>query len=389
MSLSATTLLKPGASVSAGGGSVVGETERGGTENAPPSVVDPRERRTLDGAGRLLGVDIVRVLAALGIVWGHSVQSDPLRVVTPAMDLGRISTPLFAFLAAYFVVQHLRRNPRESYGGFFLHRFNRIYLPFLAWSVIYLGARVVNYVLTGKVSEINAWRWEFLWIGTTYHLWFLPFVLIAGVLSYPLVRFALATPERRTWTAVGLIVTGAAVTLLPRPEALDMALHSASLPAILYSRSPGFLWGLGAALLVFDRRGPWVKRSVAIVSALVFLASAATALALRPASRAALLEFLHTDRLSVVRLGAMLLVPVAFTRWSGPVAERVARLGRLSMGVYVSHVLFVEGALSICRAWGLTPSIAKDVGVFTFAVTAAFATSWALSRWKSTAWLVR
>src|SRR4051812_46988119 len=78
-------------------------------------------------------IDVVRFFAAAGVVFTHSIES-------PFFDrwgnLFRFAVPFFLFASLYFQTLSLRRNRDRTLGGYVAARFHRLYLPFLAWSVI-------------------------------------------------------------------------------------------------------------------------------------------------------------------------------------------------------------------------------------------------------------
>ncbi|HKK30389.1 MAG TPA: acyltransferase family protein [Alphaproteobacteria bacterium] len=60
------------------------------------------------------------------------------------------------------------------------HRAQRLLLPWLAWCAVYFAAKVADAMLRGAplASEFEYWM---LVVGPKIHLWFLPFVFVAGL----------------------------------------------------------------------------------------------------------------------------------------------------------------------------------------------------------------
>ena len=93
---------------------------------------------------RLELFDFARLVAIYSIVWLHTLRSPQLVSWTV---LGRFAVPFFAAGAAFFVLEGLRRQPQRSIGEYAWGRVRRIYLPFLAWSGIYLVFKIVKSAL--------------------------------------------------------------------------------------------------------------------------------------------------------------------------------------------------------------------------------------------------
>ncbi len=72
----------------------------------------------------------------------------------------------------------------------------RIYVPFLAWSVVYLvfkGAKAL--LLPGEPNDFPGV--EFLWLGSFYHLWFMPFMLLVTLGVFCLARGVASSCQKR------------------------------------------------------------------------------------------------------------------------------------------------------------------------------------------------
>src|SRR5947207_12944270 len=95
---------------------------------AAPAIAKSERNATLDAA---------RVIAALGLVWIHTTQSSLSRFHI----LGRFGTSFFVLATIFFLFHRLGSSPRPTYGEYALKRFRRLYIPFMAWSLIYLVIR--------------------------------------------------------------------------------------------------------------------------------------------------------------------------------------------------------------------------------------------------------
>lgn len=107
-------------------------------------------------------------MSAAGIVWCHMNPPKGLFVLSPL--------PMFLVLTSVLAVGSLQRSGRQR---FLSSRLRRIAVPWVAWSIFYM---FVNMALhrdwRGPLMPDSAL--SFL-IGSTIHLWFLPFVLLISV----------------------------------------------------------------------------------------------------------------------------------------------------------------------------------------------------------------
>src|SRR6267142_6600505 len=82
-------------------------------------------------------LDAARAIAACALVWIHTAQSSLSRFHV----LGRFGTSFFVLAAVFFLFNRLGSSPPPPFGTYALKRFRRLYIPFLAWSLIYLLIR--------------------------------------------------------------------------------------------------------------------------------------------------------------------------------------------------------------------------------------------------------
>ncbi len=140
-------------------------------------------------------VDLVRVVAiylVVGVhvsgqltnIWGQVSNSQWL-IADIYGGIARISVPLFFMISGYLLL------PRsETLKDFYMRRMTKVLIPFVAWSLIYLGWYCGNHPGACTPNFI----WDLLLVqGTYYHLWFL-YSLISIYLSLPVLRL-LIQPE--------------------------------------------------------------------------------------------------------------------------------------------------------------------------------------------------
>ena len=88
----------------------------------------------------------------------------------------------------------------------------RIYVPFLAWSGIYLafkGGKAL--LLPGQPNDFPGV--DLLWLGSFYHLWFMPFVLLVTLAVFCLARIAAGDRAREFGLLFVALIAGVATCL--------------------------------------------------------------------------------------------------------------------------------------------------------------------------------
>src|SRR5262249_34120842 len=139
--------------------------------------------------GTILWIDLIRTVAIFLVVlvhvsgqlttaWGK-VPNDQWIIANLYGGIARVSVPLFFMISGYLLL------PRsESLRAFYTKRMTRILIPFVVWSLIYLGWYCGNHAKACTPSFVaDLWMVQ----GTYYHLWFL-YSLISIYLILPLLR---------------------------------------------------------------------------------------------------------------------------------------------------------------------------------------------------------
>jgi peptidoglycan/LPS O-acetylase OafA/YrhL len=158
-------------------------------------------------AARRQSIDVMRIVAAFGIVWAH--------MQAPGRTEGYVALGLFVILTAFLSVGSLERGGLKR---FWLGRLVRFLLPWLAWSLVFCLLQALRDGGLAGLLVVEDWRT--LLYGPAIHLWFLPWV----VLTSPLIVLAVAwlTTAVRIWVAA---VAGIAL------GARAMWLHDMAAPA--------------------------------------------------------------------------------------------------------------------------------------------------------------
>jgi surface polysaccharide O-acyltransferase-like enzyme len=137
----------------------------------------------------ILWIDLIRVVAIFLVViihvsgqltnaWGM-IPTEQWIIADIYGGIARIAVPLFFMISGYLLL------PRyENLGVFYTKRMTRILIPFVVWSLIYMGWYCGNHAGACTPSFI----WDLLLVqGTYYHMWFL-YALTTIYLILPVLR---------------------------------------------------------------------------------------------------------------------------------------------------------------------------------------------------------
>jgi surface polysaccharide O-acyltransferase-like enzyme len=155
----------------------------------------------------IIWVDLIRVVAIFLVVlihvsgqltnaWGKIPNAQWI-IADIYGGIARVAVPLFFMISGYLLL------PRsESLRIFYTKRMPKILIPFVVWSLIYLGWYCGNHPNTCTPS----FAWDLLLVqGTYYHLWFL-YSLISIYLVLPVLRLMIRpeTNQGILWYLIGL-----------------------------------------------------------------------------------------------------------------------------------------------------------------------------------------
>lgn len=307
-------------------------------------------------ATRNEAVDVVRFFAALGIVFVHACQS---AAIDPWRNMFRFAVPFYLFASLYFQSLSLRRNPDRTLASYIAGRVRRLYLPFLAWSLIYLIAHDIKRLIFG--DSLMPLRLDMLYTGTEYHLWFLPFLLGISIIMAVIYRTLLARDARLRWVLIPLaIIVGIVFTTMPMPGAsIDAFTDFSNVYLHWWRSSSAACWAMAFAWLT--TLGP-VVYSVGPILGVGGIALMLTC------SLKQVVDGIQIIPRSLTGLGCML---AALLPWRGPVVSRLARYGRYGYGVYLCHVLIVEPCHIVIAKLRLQPTVWTDLATFVLAFSGA------------------
>ncbi len=312
-------------------------------------------------------LDVCRLLAAYAIVWLHTPR--PAAWADLGL-LGRFAVPFFTAAATFFAWQAGSRAGDRTVVGYARSRLMRIYVPFLGWSGIYLAFKGAKALLLP--NEPNDFPGiDLLWLGSFYHLWFMPFVLLATLAVFCLARVAAGIRGCEIGMVALATVAGLDIALLPA----DRSLSTVGFGQLALDALPSVCWGIVLAIGCQSGGRGWL--SSRRIGGVCLVLAAALTLLLCDLGRNSLVENLSGVALLVFTLGD----------WTSPMLERIARLGPLAYGIYLSHLLFIK-TLEAGQAKLHEPlSAATALVIFVLAAAGSTLLAWSLSRWRATRWL--
>jgi peptidoglycan/LPS O-acetylase OafA/YrhL len=282
-------------------------------------------------------MDAMRLYASIGVIWLHAVQHFPA-------VLGRFAVPFFAASAGFLVVLHLKKHPEVTFTSFGSKRAVRLLIPFAFWTLIYgvvraFGANVTEFIQKPDLSP------SMLWTGSTHHLWFLPFVWGLSLIAYAVARLSGSRPSA---VGVGLILASVGLLVVPNPTPSGVDWYTVRLG---FETLPAGLFGIGYGLL-WAAKSAWMPRPSVWYA--VLMVAVLIAMAIAGIERNRILENFCGVAALVGSLG------MTAPRWLVP----LTRIAELPYGVYLSHVLFVEGLQDLARIDAVTDGPATELAVF-------------------------
>ncbi|MFC7338108.1 acyltransferase [Haloferula chungangensis] len=272
--------------------------------------------------GRNQAVEVGRLVAAIAIVWLHTVGGAEMSETSRWM---RWAVPFFIGASLWFGGPSCQNQPIQ----FIKDRFWRLYPLFLIWNVFYLVVRLVaSAVMNGSFQQSPSTFLQSLFFdGFAHHLWFLPFLLLVHLVQA--LGIALKPPM---WFS-----PLAAVACLVGYEFIPPGwIGGGYLAELAWWSVPAALWAVAIGFLV--RRVSLTGRAgIQAVWGMGFLILGALVMAWSVIGpRDAMLEGLS---------GVLLFFGAMLIGESGKVSfpDRLNRLAALSGGIYLIHVFFIEG----------------------------------------------
>lgn len=132
---------------------------------------------------RYTNLDYLRILAALGIVWFHTLDA-------PARDVAYAGLPIFLLMSVAFMSM---KPDVVSWWPYVKKQSSRLLAPWLFWSVFYLAVKLWH-SSTNSESILGSLSPGMIVGGTSGHLWYLTFCFTASLVIWFLVRQTRSLP---------------------------------------------------------------------------------------------------------------------------------------------------------------------------------------------------
>ncbi|MDF0545664.1 acyltransferase family protein [Sphingobium sp. H39-3-25] len=270
--------------------------------------------------GRILGVDAARYLLSLFVIILHAMPNTPPgTALWPEMIsvVTRAAVPFFFIASGYFL-----KPARSAHPDMVSKHVLRLAPVFGFW--------ILAYVLLARSLDIGgAFRWrDILSGGPGFHLWFLP-ALGFGLASVSL-SLALVGERATTGWCIALAIFG---------------LLSSSYHDLVFGHGIERRGGLMIAPS-FILLGAWARRHDVRLSTPLAAMLTLGSLLLVFAEELAISHFSatpfqsHDFTLSTILYGGSVFL-LSLSLPENPVTHRLAALGSISLGIYVSHLAFL------------------------------------------------
>lgn len=305
---------------------------------------------------RVFYVDLVRALACLLVLFSHvfapvcsGFTAFPRSVWWIFNLLDSIIRPSAALYVMISGKLFLGSTREESYLTFVWKRYTRVFLPFVAWSLIYV------YWSEGETLPMGEALRQVLQGPTAYHLWFMYMILGLYLMMPVLQRFVRHSSRRDIWVSIGLWM-GCLSLRFFFPGKIDFGIAT---PVVLYSGYALLGYALDSMEAARGHIGFWLAgwSFVTLLNAILtyritiqgggilnerFYFGEAPLVALQGAAMFVLLK----------RLGGHPL----FERRSR-LRESIRSLSAQSYNIYLSHPLWIGILASGLFGWTLSPTL--------------------------------
>jgi peptidoglycan/LPS O-acetylase OafA/YrhL len=281
---------------------------------------------------RKLSIDIVRLVAAFGVVIIHlSPSTHAAEAVTQLFAL--FVVPFFLLISLYFFISKFQAAPSLKLSEL---RLDRILVPYVAWTVVYTLMRLLKFHVNHQALSLNAVGLIFFGTGAV-QLYFVPLLLLfqAEALAVIILFRGLNGRWAGLFIAVGAVLFG----------------YAGSAGGYLgFNREPeiGLIYVAFTFLLVFMQSKAMGRRVNIIIGWLIVVGIISTAFLGYPLNAAGMM------RGPLVGYGVAALA----LNWRfDTTAPALRYLLTCSYGIYLAHVFFLESFEFAAQklGWTLVP----------------------------------
>ena len=293
-------------------------------------------------------IDVTRAGAGLMIVLSH--VCSPLKYVAGEIGLltwgffnmidlvTGVGVPFFLMISGKLLLGSSRP---ESAVDFLKRRTSRVFVPFVAWSVVYAFV----FAHTGKGWPVLFALKNMYWHQTSTHLWFM-YVLLGIYLLTPPIRVFVRSATQRDLVYVLALWSGFLVMAF-----FVNGSESRNLSTKLLGYGGYFVLGLFLDRMVVSRRTAAVL--VMTASGALFLSALLGSGEMLRDPRHGARFYSHTSPLLALAAGSLFLAIKALPfnnlfRWRPNIGRAIRWLGAESYNVYLMHVLFI---VALANGW--------------------------------------
>lgn len=332
-------------------------------------------------SGALVGFETARFLAAIFVVWIHASIDVKLNIHPDAGFLGRFAVPFFVLSSVFFASLSVWSRPDQRFSKYFNTRFARIYLPFIAWSCVYILLKVMQ----GRSPPLS---FALLWDGGSYQLWYLPYIFVLCICIFPAQWLVFRLQHHAKKIAALFMMLGLAVALIPKTWLGDMSLLSSNTPYLWLGALPSVFFGFAlACIYAFDDRRIWA--SPRLIWFCVWVGGGLAVICIL--ASCVFVEFASMlNNTSGLALGVFALgISFAPRFWLSELVKKLSPLGKVSFGIYLTHIIFIGPLRSVAASYGLNTTISFALLATVLASLSSMFLVIGLLRIRWLGWMVR
>lgn len=152
---------------------------------------------------RLYSVDFLKLIAAFGVITIHLSPSTGDGELLSAF-FSSFAVPYFLVISLFFFIKRVDSLPSPHIGKL---RLDRILVPYVAWSLVYVLMRWLKFSMNSQSFSVNLLPTA-VYGGGAVHLYFIPLLLMFQAFAF---GFCLVSKGPRWWPAALVVLTGAAL----------------------------------------------------------------------------------------------------------------------------------------------------------------------------------
>jgi hypothetical protein len=334
------------------------------------------------------GLEILRVLAAYGVVFIHGISGIPRSLSSSLLShsFSSFCVPLFLTLSFYLTLKSLAKKS-VSNKQFLIDRLKRIGLPFLSWSLVYISLRFVKSTFispgddsfTKTISDPIA-----LFFGSAgVQLYFLPMLFIGLVFT---LYFSRSLKTLKKWPLIAFLVSASIIDIYIQDTVnssstseIPPVIRFAYLSLIMLSRCLPYI-AIAALLVKAETQNPDIYSKLstirprlglsAIIITLLYLAATATSYSA------------HIYTLILPTLLLILGLCSSQQKFFG-----IEKIGSFTFGIYLVHSIFTDGFSALIPKFypALTSlNLPTSLGIALFIFLLSLAITYSLSKFRLT-----